>query len=379
MIKRFLITSSFKRAVHDRMLVGLLLLNLLIMLTIGCSTIWENVEKLRHPRELAHNIKDRMYDYANREDKTPEPTTIAAATPTPEIIDTPIITPTPIPTETVIAAVTPNVRNLPTPIPTPYTPPENPALSKRYQVAMIIGIDKYDKMRNLKNAVDDAKAVANILKGQYGFSQIYEMYDKAATRRQIEDTFKRLIADLKGGEDILIYFSGHGYYNETLNSGYWIPVDAKNELDYMPNSRIHDYIKAMDRKKARNIFLVADSCFSGTFIGTTRALRVTATPRPYALENDFKFLNKPYLDIARQALTSGSNEPVLDGGAEGHSVFAYYLLDALKKPDYSAFSATELSTKVQRNVGANADQSPRLGIIKYAGHANGEFVFVKKK
>lgn len=66
-----------------------------------------------------------------------------------------------------------------------------------------------------------------------------------------------------------------------------------------------------------------------------------------------------------------------DGGAEGHSVFAYYLLKALETPTFGSFTATELAAKVSRLVGDNSDQAPRLGVIKFAGHEGGEFVFVK--
>ena len=57
---------------------------------------------------------------------------------------------------------------------------------------------------------------------------------------------------------------------------------------------------------------------------------------------------------------------------------AYYLLQALGQPDYEMFTSTELAAKVQRLGGHNSDQTPRFGVIKFCGHADGEFVFRKQ-
>ena len=253
-------------------------------------------------------------------------------------------------------------------------------LSKRKQIALIIGIDNYQNMPVLKNATADAKAIAEALHNYYGFKHITELYDNKATKANILDNVRNIVDSLKGDEDILIYFAGHGHFDSTLERGYWVPVDAQDETDFLPNSEIHDYIKAMDKKKVGHIFLIADSCFSGTFLDTTRSVRgLNIRPVEADKESVAKYLEKLYASPSRQALTSGSNEPVPDSGAEGHSVFTYYLLQALEQPEYPAFTATELSAKVQQLVGYNSDQTPRIGIIKFAGHAGGEFVFVKEK
>ena len=272
---------------------------------------------------------------------------------------------------------------------TPVTPsPPPPAVTKikikikiedRRQIALIIGINNYVSWTKLQNAVPDAKGVAKVLRNHYGFTEVVEIYDAEATKKNIMERVRQIVESMKGGEDIFIYFSGHGHYDDTLERGYWVPVDAKDESAFLPNSEIHDYIKAMDKKGVGNVFLVADSCFAGSFLGVTRELRAIGV-RPPELRDEKKtatYLERLHATPSRTALTSGSNEPVPDGGAEGHSVFAYYLLRALTKPDYPSFTSSELSAKVQRDVGFNSDQTPRLGVIKFAGHAGGEFVFVK--
>jgi len=254
------------------------------------------------------------------------------------------------------------------------------SLGKRRQIALIIGIDAYKEFKHLKNAVADARAVAQVLRDQYGFSQLIELYDDDATRANIHAAVQSLVQSLQGGEDVLIYFAGHGWRDLTLDRGYWVPVDARegHETDYVPNSDFHDFIKTMDKRKVGHVLVVADSCFSGTFLDVPRSV-VVVRPAQAKGPGPTKYLGDLYASPSRHALTSGGNQPVPDGGEEGHSAFARSLLRALEQPEYPAFTATELAVRVQRSVATNADQTPWFGIIKYVGHESGEFVFVKQK
>ena len=61
--------------------------------------------------------------------------------------------------------------------------------------ALIIGIDNYKDRRipDLKTAVNDAKAMARVLKGKYGF-QVKLMLGSKATKRGIYKALRRLAA-----------------------------------------------------------------------------------------------------------------------------------------------------------------------------------------
>ena len=67
---------------------------------------------------------------------------------------------------------------------------------------------------------------------------------------------------------------------------------------------------------------------------------------------------------SRQAITSGGIEPVMDGGKDGHSVFAYYLLKALNTNNQTYMDAAELFTKIKVAIVNNSDQTPNLQPIK---------------
>lgn len=112
---------------------------------------------------------------------------------------------------------------------------------------------------------------------------------------------------------------------------------------------------------------------------------------------DFKFdkklqLNKPvstrddkYQDKilalsarkSRQVFTSGGLEPVADGGREGHSLFAYYFLKALKENPRGIIDLENLFyNRVWGPVAELGDQRPYVGRLKTLMNENGQFVLV---
>ena len=68
----------------------------------------------------------------------------------------------------------------------------------------------------------------------------------------------------------------------------------------------------------------------------------------------------------------------MDGGKEGHSVFAYYLLKTLKDNQGKYFDVSQLYTKIKIPVINNSEQTPKLSPIKNAGDEGGQFIFIKK-
>ncbi|EDN67552.1 hypothetical protein BGP_3550 [Beggiatoa sp. PS] len=70
-------------------------------------------------------------------------------------------------------------------------------------------------MPRLKTAVNDARAVGKVLKNQYGF-QVTTLLDREATRSNIVSQLNRLINGLNENEHLLIYYAGHGYFDNKL-------------------------------------------------------------------------------------------------------------------------------------------------------------------
>ena len=117
--------------------------------------------------------------------------------------------------------------------------------------ALFIGIDAYSgTWKPLKNAVNDAKALENLLKTQYKFDVVKTLYNAAATRTSIIDEMEWLVNTVKENDNVLIYYSGHGELKKELNKGFWVPADAKTTsvANYISNSDIQTFLASIPSK-----------------------------------------------------------------------------------------------------------------------------------
>jgi hypothetical protein len=249
--------------------------------------------------------------------------------------------------------------------------------NRRY-VALVIGIDRYQNVNRLQNAVADAQAVARALQSLYGF-ELHELYDEKATRSGIYSAVREAVSSLREGDNLMIYYAGHGWEDPVLKEGYWVPVEGKekDQSSFVSNGELKKFICAME--KAQHVLIVADSCFSGSFLRRAlgeRAIGIRPSNAGTTATEDFfrKMDNRK----SRTVLTSGANEPVADGGREGHSVFGYYFLRSLTDPDEKVFTVSELVQRVQKAVASNSRQTPLTGNLEDAGHEDGQMVFCWK-
>lgn len=235
--------------------------------------------------------------------------------------------------------------------------------------ALIIGIDKYKGIfPPLKNAVSDAKAIETGL-GKYKFDVFHALYNEQASREKIINEFEWLVANVKEQDNVFIYYSGHGELKKELNKGYWVPVDAAtaSTSNYISNNDIQTFLTGI---KSKHTLLVSDACFSGDiFRGNTVSV-------PF--EESEKYYKEVHGLVSRQAMTSGGIEPVMDGGKDGHSIFAYYFLKGLSENGAKYFDASQLYNKIRIPVINNSEQSPKLSPVKGSGDEGGQFIFIKK-
>jgi peptidoglycan hydrolase-like protein with peptidoglycan-binding domain/uncharacterized caspase-like protein len=229
--------------------------------------------------------------------------------------------------------------------------------------AIVIGNDAYTSLPRLNTAVEDAKAVAAILEQDYGFG-VTLLTD--ATEATIAGTLIKLRWTLAPEDNLLVYYAGHGWYDEEAERGYWLPVDAvlDNRSHWISNADVTDMLKAI---KAKHVIVVADSCYSGTL---TRGLAIGGKSTGY-VQNIVR-------RRARTVLTSGGLEPVLDGGGGGNSVFAEAFLDALRG-NAGVIDGEGVYQRVKDQVLLNAEQTPQYGNIRLAGHDGGDFLFVRQR
>ncbi len=231
--------------------------------------------------------------------------------------------------------------------------------------ALVIGIDAYPHWPALKTAAGDARALDQVLRQRYGFRTTL-LIDDRATRAGILNAFGEFRRSLRGNDNLMIYYAGHGARDG--DKAYWLPFDS--DPNSTANWIIADEItKGMQVIPARHILVVSDSCYSG---GLSRAVTANTASTDRA-----RYLQTMIESKSRVLISSGRDEPVADNGSNGHSVFANALLTGLLSDPDPVFTAQNLfSQYVQEAVIGGSQQVPLYQLIQDSGHQFGDFVFV---
>jgi len=107
--------------------------------------------------------------------------------------------------------------------------------------ALIIGINDYEdpKIPDLKTAVVDARAMAQVLRDRYGF-EVTLMLDRKATKKAMFQALRKLAVSIKRDDSVLVYYAGHGDLDRVYKDGWWVPSDATagKPVMYMDNVQV---------------------------------------------------------------------------------------------------------------------------------------------
>ena len=101
-------------------------------------------------------------------------------------------------------------------------PTEEGRTGKNY--LFIVAINDYSNYTKLYNAVEDAKAIEQVLEERYVFDDIFTLHDAEASRANILDYLELLEEKITAKDNLCIFFSGHGYAHKKV--GFIIPQDA---------------------------------------------------------------------------------------------------------------------------------------------------------
>lgn len=250
----------------------------------------------------------------------------------------------------------------------------SPDISGGTYRALVIGNNEYKdekgKWKSLTTAVSDARAVAKLLKQQYGFVDVTLLEN--ATRRDVLIALETLSNKSLKNDNVLIYYAGHGFLDDETNKGFWVPVDASgsDHTTFLRNSTIRDEVSSI-ASRVKHTLLISDSCFSGSLLRTA-SRGIT--------ESDYseKYFEKVSQKKSVQIMAAGGFEFVDDNYRNsGHSPFTYFLLNELDTNNSPMFTVSQLSGNVERAVANNVDQVPESGVLQGAGDELGEFIFIK--
>lgn len=239
-------------------------------------------------------------------------------------------------------------------------------------LAVVIGINKYEKWPALEFATADAKAVKTALE-KSGFDEIVMILDNEATQRRIlTELFDKLPKMVEHNDRVLFYFAGHGQ-TENLpgggKKGYIIPVDA-DMLNYVSTAVSMEQIRSLSsRIRAKHLLYIMDSCYSG--LGFARSTGISQKVSDYLRKVSA-------LRVVQIITAGGQGEQVQE--REGHGLFTSYFLKAIAgEADLdkdNVVTGTELGAYLRPTV-SNASrqaQTPLFGRLE----GEGEFLFFVK-
>ncbi len=233
--------------------------------------------------------------------------------------------------------------------------------SKYY--ALIIGVNKYKdpEIQDLDNPIRDAQMLRDALVEHYTFEEENVKFVKNATRRDIISSLDQLSTVVTSNDNLLIFYAGHGWWDENANNGYWLPADAEsdNKIDWFRNSTLVDYLKEVNSK---HTLLITDACFGGAIFKTRSAF----SDAPTAIE---MLYDMP----SRKAMTSGTLTEVPD-----QSSFIKYMVQKLKSNEEKYLPSEQLFSSFRIAVINNSQAVPQYGEIQSVGDQGGDFIFIKK-
>lgn len=150
--------------------------------------------------------------------------------------------------------------------------------------ALLIAINDYYEAKgkrsseSLKGPLNDARAIKNLLITKFGFSNklIDTVYNESATRDNIIAAIKKKIAECKPGDQMFLYYSGHGVWmenkemaNDPVKRGMSQALLTSDMYSYTDNFKC--FVRDKTLKQYFNLFIdkkvvltsVFDCCFSG--------------------------------------------------------------------------------------------------------------------
>jgi hypothetical protein len=231
--------------------------------------------------------------------------------------------------------------------------------------ALLIAVEDYQhsSIDDLSQPIKDATRIRDVLQNDYTFDSKNITLLRNPDRRRIMDALDRLSKQVDESDNVLVFYAGHGDWDEQFQQGYWLPSDANpnSKAAWIPNGTIRDYIRGI---KSKNTLLVSDACFAGAILNVRSAVRdaSVATQELYELP-------------ARRAMTSGTLTEVPD-----RSVFLDHLAKRLESNTDKYLSSETLFARFKEAVINNSPtrQIPQIGIIREAGDEGGDFIFVRR-
>ncbi len=227
--------------------------------------------------------------------------------------------------------------------------------------AVIVGVERYRGKRPKADfAAGDARLVSEYLNSVLGYQDenIAVLLDDQAAKSDFEKYFEKWLPNrVEKGDEVFVYYSGHGAPDPKSGEAYLVPYDGDptylNETGFSMK-RLHQALSKLPTKK---VTLVVDSCFSGS--GGRSVIAKGA---------------RPLVSVAAPAdipgnvtvVSASSGDQISHSYDEkGHGLFTYFLLKGIGRQaggDVSLKAAFDFAVPEVRRIARrqyNNDQEPQ--------------------
>ena len=225
--------------------------------------------------------------------------------------------------------------------------------------ALFFAINDYDHWQDLTQPISDVESIAKDLRDLYAFeTEIIRNPDRTTILTTIEKyRAKTYAADAQ----LLIFFSGHGDFDESTKQGFFIPKGGRKVVEFGDSYLEYQFLKQrIASLPCNHIILALDACYSGT-ANESIAMRGAPGSRPgtNAEAQRQQYISSSLQYKSRFMLTSGAKVRTPDksafvakflevlrgqGGADGlvnSSELFGNLTTAVPKPVISTFGDHE--------------------------------------
>lgn len=180
--------------------------------------------------------------------------------------------------------------------------------------ALIIANQNYLHWSRLFTPINDANELDKELREHYGYETKVLVN---VTLDSLNKEFKALAArKFDSRSQVMIYYAGHGGYDEDLGEGYIVPVDASDPHSPSIMSDVISYgylLKVLDNLGAQHVLVLLDACYSGAFNPQISGKKACPRRSSQAMQSLTLMVNNSMATRSRCYITSGMLNTVPDG------------------------------------------------------------------
>lgn len=232
------------------------------------------------------------------------------------------------------------------------------------RLALVIGNDQYRQVSVLKNARNDARLMAALLR-EAGFEVVGDVRTDL-DRNNLWRALEQFKGRIRKGDEVVFYFAGHGVQVDA--SQFLLPVDIGNDSeDQVSRDAVPLHQVQRMLAEAQFALLVIDACRDNPF-----------PPKPGSTRNigDTRGLAPPAkaVDGSVVLLAAAAGQKALDivpGVTTNNGLFTHELVKALRVPGQDVLSAVR---RTRSHVEATARRANHAQRPSYVDEMSGEFV-----